>query len=695
MPAVIKITRNGQSEFISTQPSPAQLNAQPDTLYQLLDADGRPIAQHTAQIQQNGDLWIDLPDTPTRPDFILNDYAAHFPAPANHANPYFGSPAGAQESAVAAAAPAKASIVSPLIWTTALVAGIGGAAWLAKRHDEDDNLIQNYPKPSDNNGGENPPAGGGNDNPPAGGGNDNPPAGGGNDNPPAGGGNDNPPAGGGNDNPPAGGGNDNPPAGGGNDNPPAGGGNDNPPAGGGNDNPPAGGGNDNPPAGGGNDNPPAGGGNDNPPAGGGNDNPPAGGGNDNPPAGGGNDNPPAGGDDNPPAGGGNDNPPAGGSNDNPPAGGSNDNGSTTPPTPPEDPQPRPPKTMAQILNGNTIVLPEAYTKELLSTGTNSAITEAAKDGKALNTYQSNPADQEIMVGDLNNLSHAVRAELSLFVAGLLNPIREKWGVGKFKVTQGALKFAQDVADEYTANGKSIWDGNGHYDDGIKRAAAKHGLNANGNYYENMGGRYGKDLSLDALKAQVYDTVASMLFEDGKSQHGHAKSLLNANANYEEDIDYLGLDTSSVNDSQFSIHFLSAADNDVYIKNRDQFDFTPVTEVNPSMYHGEPMPQPIDEPPVPQPQPAPSDDSSTAPPATAENGGDAEQDTPSEAASTWKETLPVSGPALSDVLDSSEFDYIAGNTPVGSDVSDHAPETHYSIDNTMLAPAHDATPFEML
>ncbi|MDO5357682.1 MAG: SEC10/PgrA surface exclusion domain-containing protein, partial [Conchiformibius sp.] len=231
-----------------------------------------------------------------------------------------------------------------------------------------------------------------------------------------------------------------------------------------------------------------------------------------------------------------------------------------------------------VLNGNKIVLPNAYTHNVLQNGNNQQIAQAARGGVEMNRYQSDAEDAKVIIDDLNNLSKNVRVELSQFVAELLNPIREQWGVGKFAVTEGALRFAQDVANEYENNGKSIWDGKGHYDEGIIRAAAKHGLNDGGNFYENMGGHYTEQpLTLDKLKGMVYDTVVQMLFDDAHSQQGHAKSLLNTLAYAEQNkaIDYLGLDTSLIEGKKLSIHFISAADHPVYIKDRSKFDTTPV------------------------------------------------------------------------------------------------------------------------
>ncbi|RRD91023.1 SEC10/PgrA surface exclusion domain-containing protein [Conchiformibius steedae] len=449
MSAVIRMTRQGQSEFVSTQPSPARLNAQPDTFYQLLDAQGSPITEYAAHLQDNGDLWIDLPDTATRPDFVLNQYADYFPSPSNQHRSYFGNLTAVQNADAAPAAATKEAAglsFGSLTWSAAAAtAGILGAAWLVKRHKDDDNLIQNHQNNHNNNGqsgGENP-----------------------------------------------------------NTTTPGTHSGSNP-----NDNSGS-----NP-----NDNSGS-----NP-----NDN--------------------------------------SGSNPNDNSGSNpNDN----PPPVPMEPSPPP-----------YINLPAGYTKELLSNGSAADINAVTQAARNLNQYNPNAEDQKIVINDLNNLSKEVRIELSQMVANLLNDIRAQWGVGEIIVSEGALNFAQDVANEYTDNNKSIGTGNGHYVEGIQRAAAKHGLNADGNYYENMSGGHGTGpITLDQLKQQVYEGVVRMLFEDGEHNYAHAKSLLNVTKLGDQDLqpDYLGVDTSSVESGKFSIHFISTADSPVYIQDASKFDKTPV------------------------------------------------------------------------------------------------------------------------
>lgn len=237
------------------------------------------------------------------------------------------------------------------------------------------------------------------------------------------------------------------------------------------------------------------------------------------------------------------------------------------------------------MHGNEIILPEAYTKDILKNGSIDAITQAAQGGGALNTYQSNEENKKIIISDLNNLSLEVRQELSLFAAGLLNPIREKWGGKAYKLTHGIMNFAQDISNEYEQNQQN----SGHYDAGIMRAADKNGLNAGGNFYENLAGQFTgyqqKTMSLDELKSKVYGSILGMLFDDAPSAHGHAKSLLSIG----DADEYLGVDTSQVMKTEedhtwgyFVIHFISVPNDDLYIHDRSKFDTTEITQVsNPS------------------------------------------------------------------------------------------------------------------
>lgn len=248
-----------------------------------------------------------------------------------------------------------------------------------------------------------------------------------------------------------------------------------------------------------------------------------------------------------------------------------------------------------VLHGNKIILPDTFTKEILRGNDIKAISRAAENGENLNHYVHSEADKKIIIADLNYLPREIQTEISLFVANLLNPIREKWQVGLFKVSDGAMNFARDVANEYTANNKSIFNLNGHYVAGITRVASKYGLNNADNYYENMGSMQSsrpiKNLTLDDLKMEIYDSIMRMLFHDEHSQHGHAKSLLNCMGEDKQNLaaDYLGVDISSINSHQLAWHFISVTDNEAYIIDSDKFNKTIVTNDIVDIAHSK-MPQ---------------------------------------------------------------------------------------------------------
>lgn len=169
-----------------------------------------------------------------------------------------------------------------------------------------------------------------------------------------------------------------------------------------------------------------------------------------------------------------------------------------------------------------------------------------------------------------------------------------------------MNFAQDIANEYVNDGRSIFDGKKHHVAGITKVAAKYGLNTKDNFYENMGGAfigYKKDtLTLDDLKKSTYESVVRMLFADAHSEHGHAKSLLAAGEYTEQNMatEYLGLDTSRVvinseskDWGEFGIHFISANENTAYVKDQAKFAATiatpeitsmPATKTSPRMVY---------------------------------------------------------------------------------------------------------------
>ena len=234
---------------------------------------------------------------------------------------------------------------------------------------------------------------------------------------------------------------------------------------------------------------------------------------------------------------------------------------------------------SDYLHGNKIVLPAAYTKDLLRNGSIQAIAKAAKGGMEMNKYISSAEDEKIIIQDVNDLPDNVRIELSHFLAGLMNPLRKAWGVGEYKVVKGALDFAEAVANEYTDHHVSIHSLNGHYNQGIKHAAAQFGLKTGGQYYENAhwtkSTKFTGVFTLDELKHNLYDSTVRMLFQDEGSHQGHAKSLLNCTGYDDQDskTDFLGVDTSAPSKQELSFHFIATADHRAYIGNENLFNKT--------------------------------------------------------------------------------------------------------------------------
>ncbi|EGZ46371.1 hypothetical protein, partial [Neisseria wadsworthii] len=76
----LNITHNGQTESITlTSDQPLSLPAQPDTVYQIFDEQGKLIAQPEVQLV-NEDLWVHLnSNTDGLPDLILQNYQNIYP----------------------------------------------------------------------------------------------------------------------------------------------------------------------------------------------------------------------------------------------------------------------------------------------------------------------------------------------------------------------------------------------------------------------------------------------------------------------------------------------------------------------------------------------------------------------------------------------------------------------------------------
>lgn len=134
-------------------------------------------------------------------------------------------------------------------------------------------------------------------------------------------------------------------------------------------------------------------------------------------------------------------------------------------------------------------------------------------------------DKDIVV-DINHLTADQIKELSLFSADLLNQVRNQLGLPKVIVTEGSLKLAKDVTDNYVSDNWNKYD---HDVEGISRAAKENGLLTGGNFYEDaiFSSAFSEKSTMDDLKNILFTGIVSMIGGYGDEML-HAAGLLGVN-----------------------------------------------------------------------------------------------------------------------------------------------------------------------
>ena len=182
----------------------------------------------------------------------------------------------------------------------------------------------------------------------------------------------------------------------------------------------------------------------------------------------------------------------------------------------------------------------------------------------LNYPQASKKDLNTKV-DINNLDYETRKELSLFAADLINQLRKQFGTDPVKVTEDAIRIANEVArtskEEY-----------GHDFDALSKVGEKD----NGLLLGELAGFSDDETATVAdLKRRIYDDILSMLFDDSHAKWGHANSLSgvlpeNPNVGY---MQYTGLGFRSNKRFTSVIHYIKISDN--LLSNNSKFDKTKV------------------------------------------------------------------------------------------------------------------------
>src|SRR5699024_11074381 len=178
----------------------------------------------------------------------------------------------------------------------------------------------------------------------------------------------------------------------------------------------------------------------------------------------------------------------------------------------------------QLNSINTIVLPDGYVQAWKDNADDSIFQPIADKGFKINSYKHNEEDQKVMVDPLH-LTDEQQKELTLWVAGILNGVRQQFGfTGKNIVTDNSLKYAKVVADNY-------WDKFDHDTSALEKAEEAIG---GGVWYSteaiDLGYIPNETVSMDTLKESVYNSMLGMIFDDAGANWGHTAHLTGARVN---------------------------------------------------------------------------------------------------------------------------------------------------------------------
>lgn len=156
-------------------------------------------------------------------------------------------------------------------------------------------------------------------------------------------------------------------------------------------------------------------------------------------------------------------------------------------------------------------------------------------------------------------------ELMIYALNLINDARRQWGIKTDMISMRVdMNAAKDIAQSYSDENWSIWNGKGHYVKAITKAAYKYWLD---DYGENWGSglsfyQDGKNVNviniyknrpeygyftMDMLKGNIYGDIMGMMFGDAGSAWGHLYNFI------DETKRSVGLGIDSMGASHFFIH----------------------------------------------------------------------------------------------------------------------------------------------
>ena len=175
-------------------------------------------------------------------------------------------------------------------------------------------------------------------------------------------------------------------------------------------------------------------------------------------------------------------------------------------------------------------------------------------------FKSSQSDLKENV-DLDNITASQLNELNKYALRLINDVRTQLGYQPLVLNHDVQNMAQDIAHQYNADNRNIWDGNGHDAHAVNGVGANYGLSASSDRsttkgsqpFEEMSGamldckmRIDKDengvysagtfslheannhkTTMDSIKNSIYNDLVGMLLADGDGNNnwGHTQGLL--------------------------------------------------------------------------------------------------------------------------------------------------------------------------
>lgn len=237
---------------------------------------------------------------------------------------------------------------------------------------------------------------------------------------------------------------------------------------------------------------------------------------------------------------------------------------------------------------NTITLPSGYVSafkgNVAGTVSSSELEAVAKPGVAMNTYKDNVvAGKEVVStnGADVSLTSEQEKQLTLFIAELVNSVRNQVGSSAVKVTEGSLAYAKTIIKGYNATGTQPVTHNSKV---IVNAEKLYNVNSG----EDLSLFFGDDstpLTMNDIFGRVYNGLVGMLFNDADSNWGHTYSILGQNPQgISFGQEYLGVDSDQWGDTQYEFIGLNSTTTNNDFNTSNEFSIPNTTETHQQALH---------------------------------------------------------------------------------------------------------------